>query len=307
MHIVMFGSGGVGAGLGCHLARNGANITFIARGAHLQAMQEHGLRVQSAKGDFTVPVQATDDPRSINDADVILLCIKTWQLESVIDDLKAIVGPNTFVVPLLNSIEAADILAAHLGASHVLGGLTYTISYLVGPGIVHSGGRHRIVFGELNNVISDRSQSLFDVLSVTGELEPENVSNIQMRMWQKFTWISSASAIGAAARVGVAQWRNVTETRDLFHTVLRESFALAQAHGVTLDEENFKEVFILLDAFPPGTKPSMQRDIEAGARSELQHQIGYVVREGQRLGVDVTVSAAVYAALLPQELAAQGK
>ena len=194
-----------------------------------------------------------------------------------------------------------------MGARHALGGVCYTYSYIVRPGVVQSGGENLIVFGELDNKHSERSNKLFEILDGVPGLSVENSPEIQKRIWKKFVWISSASAVGAVTRSPCGIWRAVSETRQLYATLLQEAFAVAATRGVSLGDGERAEIDKFMDARPEAFKTSMQRDIETGARSELMQQIGYTVRLGQEFGVSVPVSAAIYAALLPAELRAQGQ
>ena len=153
MRIAIFGTGGVGGYFGGRLAQNGADVVFIARGEHLQAMRQHGLKIDSIKGDFVVhPIQATDDPEKIDPVDVVLVGVKAWQVSEAAQAMRPMVGPETFVVPLLNGVEAPTQLAEVLGAEHVVGGLCGCISFIAGPGhIRHVGADPFIHFGELDN------------------------------------------------------------------------------------------------------------------------------------------------------------
>jgi 2-dehydropantoate 2-reductase len=307
--ITIFGTGGVGGNYGAYLARAGAAVTFIARGAHLQAMREHGLRIESETGDFTVkPVKVTDDPSSIKNSDVILVCTKTWQLESIIDDLKSMVRPDTIILPLLNSVEAADFLAEKLGRKHVLGGLCYTISWIKEAGVIKSGGPSLIILGELSHTESERVKNLAKLLDDAPGIKAQNVANIRVHMWKKFSWISCAGAVGAATRSPSGLWwRQCPETRELFETLLRESFTVAKAYGAELSKIDRDEIIDYLDKRADAFRTSMQRDIESGRRSELMQQIGATMRLADKVGISVPASAAIYAALLPLELRAQGK
>ncbi len=308
MRIVIFGTGGVGGCFGGHMARSGMDVTFIARGDHLRAIREHGLHIQSAKGEFVVHLaQATDDPSTLAPPDYVLMCNKTWQLEDAIEAVGPMIGPGTTIVPLLNSIEAVDMLAAAFGAVRVLGGFCYTISYVTGRGVIWAGGINRVIFGELDHSISHRTELLAQAINSVEGITAQNAPHIQHSMWKKFTWISSASAMGAITRAPASIWKTLPETRALFLQVLRETFAVAAAKGVVLGDAEFAETVAFLDGTPEGFTTSMQRDMAAGRRSELMHQIGYVVRQASELGLPAPASETIFNALLPSELRAQGK
>ncbi|MDQ4042919.1 MAG: NAD(P)-binding domain-containing protein, partial [Actinomycetota bacterium] len=170
MRIAVFGTGGAGGYFGGRLARAGEDVTFIARGEHLRALCEHGLRVESVKGDFEIqPVQATDDPEEVGEVDVVIVGVKAWQVPEVAKALRPLVGPGSYVLPLQNSVEAASQLAAVLGPEHVLGRLARIFSSVVEPGRVrHVGGPASVAFGELDNRPSERVERLRKAFAQAG-------------------------------------------------------------------------------------------------------------------------------------------
>jgi 2-dehydropantoate 2-reductase len=308
MHVVIFGTGGVGGSFGAYLARAGVRVTFFARGAHMKAIQKDGLRVEALEGNFIIkPAQVTDNPDTIKSADIIFVCTKSWQIESIIDHLKIMIQKNTVVIPLLNSVEAADFLIEKLGSEHVLGGLCYTISYILQPGVIQSGGMSLIVLGELNQPDSERAQQLNKLLNDTPGITAENVPNIRFRMWKKFAWISCAGAVGAVTRAPSGIWRKIPETRQLFEGLLEEVFLVAQKYGARLQRSEFDEIMEHLDNTAEDFRTSMQRDIENGCQSELMQQIGSTVRLANKATIAVPISESIYSTLLPCEFKAQGK
>ena len=215
LRIAIFGTGGVGGYFGGRLAQTGADVVFIARGEHLQAMRKHGLKIDSIKGDFVVhPIQATDDPEEIGPVDVVLVGVKAWQVSEAAQAMRPIVGPETFVVPLLNGVEAPTQLAEVLGNEHVVGGLCGCISFIAGPGhIRHVGADPFIYFGELDNRSSERVESLrrafAQVKGVTVEIPPD----IQVAMWRKFLMVASWSGIGSITRAPLGTFLGLPGTR----------------------------------------------------------------------------------------------
>jgi 2-dehydropantoate 2-reductase len=186
----------------------------------------------------------------------------------------------------------------------VLGGLCYTASYIIGPGVVKASGGS-IIFGELDNQTSERSKELEKVINSAIGISGKSSLNIQFDLWKKFAWISSASAIGAVTRAPANEWRKIAETRNLFEGLLHEAFAVAQARNVCLGDAEFQETIEFLDKLPDQFTTSLQRDIMANKRSELQQQIGEIVRLGEELNVSVPLSKAIYASLLPGEIRAR--
>ena len=307
MRIAVFGTGGVGGYFGGRLAQAGEEVIFIARGEHLKALRARGLRVDSLKGDFVVhPTQATDDPAQVGAVDAVLVGVKAWQVAEAAQAMRPLVGPDTFVVPLENGVEAPSQLAAILGAEHVLGGLCSIISLMAGPGhIRHVGAEPYIAFGELNNRSSARAERLRQAFARAG-VHVEIPPDIQVAMWEKFLFIASWGGVGAVTRVPVGVVRSVPETRRMMEQVMREILHVGQARKVAFTEEAMRKGMAFVDNLQPGSTASMQRDIMEGRPSELEAQNGAVVRLGQEAGVPTPVHAFIYHSLLPSELRARG-
>ncbi len=308
MRIAVFGAGGAGGYFGGRLAQAGEDVVFIARGEHLRAMRDHGLRVDSIKGDFVIrPVQATDDPSQVGPVDAVLVCVKAWDVPAAAQAMRPLVGPETFVVPLENGVEAPDQLAAVLGAEHVLGGLARIISFIVEPGhIRHTGAEPYVAFGELDRQPSQRAERLrqaFARAGVAAEIPPD----IQAAMWEKFLFIAAISGVGAVTRAPAGIMRSLPETRQMLEQAMREVFAVAQARSIALPDEIVAKTMAYMDSLPPDGTASMQRDIIAGRPSELEYQNGTIVRLGRESGVPTPTHAFIYASLLPQELRARGR
>ena len=306
MRIAIFGSGGVGGYFGGRLAQAGEDVVFIARGAHLQAMQQDGLRVESINGDFVLPpVQATDDPASVGVVDLVLLGVKAWQVPEAAAAIRPLVGEKTAVLPLQNGIDAPAQLAAVLGAAPVLGGLCAIMSYVVAPGhIRHAGIEPIIQLGELDNTPSERTAAIRGLLDKPG-ITAIRPADIQVAMWQKFLFIAALSGVGAVTRVPMGIFRTLPQTRVLLEQVLQEGMAVGLAHRVALPPDTVARTLARIDGLPPQGTASMQRDVMEKRPSELEAQTGAIVRLGQQLGIPTPVNSFIYASLLPQELAAR--
>lgn len=309
MRIAIFGTGGVGGYFGGRLAQAGEEVIFIARGEHLQAMQNHGLRVDSVSGDFVVqPAQATDDPAQVGPVDVVLLGVKAWQVSQAAEAMRPMVGPETFVVPLQNGVDAPTQLAEVLGAEHVLGGLCRLISFVTGPGhIRHAGMEPFIEFGELDNRATERTQRLHRAFEQAQGVTVEISADIQAALWRKFLFIATVSGIGSVTRAPIGILRGVPETRQMLRQVMQEIFEVAQAYGITLPAGVIDQTLTFIDSIPPQGTASMQRDIMEGRPSELESQNGAVVRLGKEVGVETPVNAFIYHSLLPLEKRARGE
>ena len=311
MRIAVMGTGGVGGYFGGLLARNGEDVTFIARGKHLEAMQRDGLRVESVHGDFVVPkVQATHDPSSVGPVHLVIFATKTYQLDDAARAMKPLIGPETGVVPLHNGVDAAERTAAIVGEEHVLGGLCYVGSMVVAPGVIRQESPfRRVIIGEMpwspdRGTVSPRVKAAVDALAAAGATAEASIA-IQAARWTKFAFIAPFSGVGSVTRVPAGELNAAPETRLMLHAAIAELVAVAEAEGVRLPEEPGKTM-AFCDALGPQITASMQRDVLEGKPSELESLIGVVVRKADVLGLDVPYFRFFYASLLPQERRARG-
>lgn len=309
MRIAVFGAGGVGGYFGGRLAQAGEDAVFIARGDHLKAILKHGLRVDSVKGDFLVkPVQATDDPAQVGIVDVVLVCVKAWQVPDAAQALRPMVGPQTFVVPLQNGVEAPSQLAAVLGQEHVLGGLCGLITFVLEPGrICHAGADPFIRFGELDNRPSERVEELRQAFDRASGLTVEVPPDIRVALWQKFLFINAWSGMGAVTRAPIGVFRSQPGTRQMLEQMVSEIYNVGRAQNIALSDEAIEKTMEFIDTLPPDGTASMQRDIMNGKPSELEAQNGAVVRMGQQVRVETSINAFIYHSLLPMEMRARGE
>ena len=309
LEIAVFGSGAVGGYFGGRLAEAGENVRFIARGPHLAAIREQGLRVSSIAGDFLIrPASATDQPAEVGPVDVVLVAVKAWQVTDAAETIRPLVGEGTMIVPLENGIEAPDQLASVLGARHVVGGLCRILAYVVGPGhIRHAGAAPYIGFGELDGSKSARANALREAFARARGLVVEVPPDIRVAMWSKFVFIAALSGVGALTRAPIGSIRSQPETRRLLEQSLEEIHALARRTGVEVPGDLVATTLAYIDTMPADGLASMQRDMMQGRPSELDAQVGAVVRRAERLGLEVPVHRMIYAALLPLERRARGE
>jgi 2-dehydropantoate 2-reductase len=302
------GTGGVGGYYGGLLAQQGNEVTFISRGAHLYAMRHEGLKVKSVHGNFTVfPVNATEDPAKVEPVDLILFCVKTYSTDGAAEAIKSAVGPATVVLSLQNGIDAAERIGKVIGMEHVIGGATWLSSAAEAPGVIKQISQfRRIVFGELAGGRSERIQSIYEVLNQTG-ITVEISEDIQKVLWTKLVFIAAVSSIGSLTRLSMGDYRSIPETRGLLSSIMQEVESLARTQGVSLDGDVVQKWLEFIDSSAPHIKPSMQLDVEAGHRTELESMIGVIGRKGRELGVPTPVADFVYASLLPIELKARNE
>jgi 2-dehydropantoate 2-reductase len=308
MRIAIFGTGGAGAYFGAHLARAGEDVVFIARGSHLQAIKTDGLRVETPAGDILVrPAQATDDPAQAGVVDAVILGVKTWQVTEAAQAMRPMIGPQTFVAPLQNGVEAASQLAAVLGPEHVLSGLCGTISQVVAPGRIRSiGEAHFIKFAELDKRPSARTERFRQVFERAG-VKVEVPADIDVALWEKFLFVVSFGGVGSATRAPIGVIRTLPETRRLLDRCLAEIFVVGRARKVALPDDTVARAKAFLNSLPPGGTTSLQRDIADGKPSELEAWNGAVVRLGREAGVDAPLHEFIYNSLLPLEMRARGR
>ena len=307
MRIAIFGTGGAGGYFGAQLAHAGEEVVFIARGEHLKAIREQGLRVETTVGEIIIRAEATDNPTQAGMVDAVLVGVKTWQVTDAARAMLPMMTRQTFVVPLQNGVEAAAQLAAVLGAQHVLGGLCGTISRVVSPGrILSIGETNFIKFGELDDRPSERAERLrqtFERAGVKAEVPPD----IRAAMWEKFIFVAPYGGIGALTRAPAGVIRSLPETRRMLEKGMLEILEVARAHQVFLAEGIVEKSMGLIDSLAPSATTSLQRDIVVGEPSELEAWNGAVVRLGREAGVPTPLHEFIYHSLLPSELRARGE
>jgi len=305
MKIMIMGSGGVGSYYGGLLAKQGNDVTFIARGAHLQALRTNGLQVKSVHGDFAIiPAQATDSPAEVSAVDLILFCVKTYDTDDAAKAIQPAVSPQTAIISLQNGVDAVERIGKVVGVEHVLGGVTQISSAIEAPGVVRQVSQfRRIILGELDGSISARAQSIEKTLKETG-VTVEITQNIFKALWTKLVFISAASGLGSLTRLPMGDYRSVPETRAMIVSLMKEVETVARAQGIALDADVVKKSLDFIDAAAPQIKASMQLDVEAGRRTELESIIGVIGRKGRELGVPTPTADAINAALLPVNLKA---
>ena len=302
MKILVYGAGGVGGYFGVRLAESGNKVSFIARGEHLRAIKKSGLQLESINGDITVhPELVTSDINEVETPDLILLGVKSWQLPEVASELKKIISRNTIVLPLQNGADNYEKLTEILPKNNVLAGLCFIVSYIEKPGkIKHASFEPRIVFGEADNSRSKRI-SMVSTLFLEAKIDFLNPENIQLEIWKKFLFICTISGIGGLTRVSIDKIRNSAYLLDLMKQTSGEIRSVANAKGIPLNDEHIEKAFQIIENQPQGTTASTQRDIMEGKPSEIENFNGYIVTEGERLGIKTPVNKMIYECLKPME------
>jgi 2-dehydropantoate 2-reductase len=299
MKIVIVGSGGVGGYFGARLARAGEDVTFVARGAHLQAIREHGMRIRSAvDGEWSVKANAVETLEGHVPADIVLLCVKSYDTEQAAELIRPVVGEHTAILSLQNGIDNEGKLARLYGNDRVLGGVAYIFSNIEEPGVIAHHQLGRIVFGRLDGQASDRAAAFADACNRAG-ITAEISRDIRKTLWEKYVFLVALAGTTTVTRLPVKFIREVPETRRLWQLQIDELLALAEADGAALDAEVKARCVRLLESLAPGNYSSLYQDLMNGKRLELDALHGYATRLGESFGMPTPTLFAVYAALRP--------
>lgn len=301
MRFAIMGAGGVGGYYGACLARAGEDVTFIARGAHLAAMQEKGLLIRDRDGDFTVtPVTATDDPATFEPVDAVLMCVKLYDTEFSAKLIQPLVGPDTVVITLQNGVEAPEIVESVIGSGHTLGGATYISATITKPGTIRrNNDLTHIEFGEMDGPATDRVHKLVEVFKAAG-LDARPADDTAALLWSKFVLLAANSGMTSLIRQDTGVLRDDPVIREAHTAALAEVTTVGRALGVNLAKNIEQRCLDWLDQNAP-IKPSLLVDLEAGNRLEVGWLSGAVHRLGQKAGVPTPTHTAIYAALRPFE------
>lgn len=308
LRIAIFGAGGIGGYLGGRLSQAGEEVVLIARGEHLQAIRNHGLKVESVKGDFiATPALATSNPNEVGTVDAVILGVKAWQVIDAAEAMRPMIGSETFVVPMQNGVETPGQLTSVLGEKAVVVGLGGLVSYIVEPGhIIHAGGEPFVSFGESDDSATERTRRLLQAFQNAG-VNADIPSNIHAALWGKLAFMAANSGVGAITRVPSGQWRSLAGSWEMAQQVVKEVLAVASAKGVDMPGDAFPSTIARLEGSPQDGTSSMQRDLMDGKPSELEVQSGGVVRLGLEVGVPTPVNTFIYHSLLPQEMKARAE
>ena len=301
MKIAIMGAGGEGGFFGSRLTQSGNDVTLIARGQTLATLRSNGLTVKSGMfGNVTILVKATDRPEEVGYVDLVMFCVKAYDLELAASQMKSLVGPSTLVLPVLNGIDIADRIGEVVGLEHVLGGLSWVNASVEKPGVVNHGGSARLIFGELDGLNTERSRSLQSTLKDAGinaELHPK----IRTALWEKFVAICAINGVFSLARLPAGPICECPTTWELLRLTMEEGISVAREVGISLPTDfthNNREV---LKSYKPWTRPSMLVDLVAGRRLELEALNGTLCKLGREKEVETPVNNTIYMALKPYE------
>lgn len=302
MKIAIVGSGAVGGFYGALLARQGHDVSFIARGAHLEAIRKHGLRVRGAVGDFSAKGRAESDASLVGEVDLVIFAVKTYDNDTALPMLKPLVGANTAVLTLQNGVDSVDEVAATIGVDRVLGGSTYVATAIAEPGLIEQTGTHRrIVFGEVSGAPAEPSARVKKIAEamIAADIHAEPVADARPALWEKFVYLAPFAGFTGAARLPIGPLRELPGFFDLALRACGEVASVARAEGVTLPADLPQRLRVYMDALPASTRSSLLIDLQSGKRIEVESLQGSVVRRAAAKGVDVPIMQTLYSVLKP--------
>lgn len=298
MKIAVFGAGGVGGYFGARLAAAGVEVGVIARGAHLAAIRAKGLAIKSPLGDLVVTPKASEDPADIGPADVVLFCVKLYDVESAAERLAPLLKPGTAVISLQNGVDAEERLARIIGPGHVAGGVAYISATIDEPGVIrHHAKFARLVFAELDAKRSARLEALLAACKAAQGFVADIVPDIEKAIWEKFVMIASLAAVGGVTRLPLGKIMGDPDIGALLEGAMKEVETVAKAKGVKVSPEAALNAFKTAQNMPKDMKPSLLFDLEKGNRIEIEGLSGAVVRLGKAATVPTPIHQTIYAAL----------
>jgi 2-dehydropantoate 2-reductase len=297
--IAIFGSGGVGGYFGGRLAAAGEDVTFIARGAHLAALKQGGLHIESPNGALHLPtVQATDDPAQVGPVDVVLFTVKLYDVDAAAATLKPMIGPNTVVITLQNGVDAVDMVAKHVGAGHVAGGVAYIVIVIDKPGHLRHTTAQQLVFGERDGSRSPRLVA-FEEAGIRAGFQAKASTTVETDLWIKFVRLSTWSGMTTVTRSPMGVVRDNADLFAMMMAAIDETIAVGRARGIVFPPAVIDDTLALIRNFPASSKSSMLEDLERGRRLELPWLSGAVVRLGKDAGVPTPTHQFIAAVLQP--------
>jgi len=299
MRIAAMAAGGVGGYYGARLASAGHDVFFIARGAHRQAIEKHGLTLERPEGRIHVPnANVTDDPARVGPVDIVLFAVKLWDTEQAARLTRPMIGPNTRVITLQNGIDSYERIAPIVGPEHAIPGVTYVATVIDRPGVIRQDGKFQsIICGTIDGRPDGALQAFADAAKAGG-IEITISDNIQRDRWHKFIFLSATSGATAVTRMPMGPILADADTRRMFYNIMRETLRVGQAKGVAISDDYLDERMEFADrSVPPSMKASMANDLDRGNRLELDWLAGTVSRLGRELDVPTPVNDTIYAAL----------
>jgi 2-dehydropantoate 2-reductase len=300
MRIAVMGAGGVGGYFGAQLAKAGHEVAFIARGRHLATLRERGLTVESAVGPVqTLQVPATDNPAQLAPVEVVMFCVKLWDVESAAAAIAPLLARGGIVIPFQNGVESHEVLMRSLSEEKVAGGIAQIAATIGSPGvIVHTGTMARLRVGAFSGKAQASVQAFVDAGKGAG-IDIERVDDVRRALWEKFVFLVGLSGTTSLARQPIGVVRDDPDLRRVLAEAMRETVAVARTQGIAFDGEFADRQLAFVDGLPASMRSSMLNDLIAGNRLEAPWLAGAVVRMAAAARIAVPVNATIYAALKP--------
>jgi 2-dehydropantoate 2-reductase len=302
MRIAIIGAGGVGGYFGARLQQGGADVHFVARGAHLAAMRREGLTVESPLGDIHLPhVNVAETPAEIGKADMVWLSVKLWDMDGAVQSMRPLIGPETGIISFQNGVQKDDILRAAFGGKAVMGGVAYIATNIDRPGVIkHTGTMQRLIFGEYDGSRSRRAEMLLE-LCVRGGINAELSDDVRRAIWEKFVFLVGLSGSTTTMRETIGPIRSNPLSRQFLSDLMRETVAVGRALGVALPADFADQRMSFVDGLPDAMTSSMHHDLKAGKRLEVSWLSGGVAQLGEKAGVPTPMNRAVWEILALHE------
>ena len=302
MKIAVMAAGGLGGYYGALLAKSGNDVTFIARGEHLKAIQAHGLTIRSVHGDFAIKAaKATDNPAQVGPVDWILFAVKTYDTEAAARAILPMLATGTAVITFQNGVEAHEQIGSAIGIERVLVAPTRIVSNVVGPGLIEQRSQFRAVtVGEAVKGMTPRVERIVDEFRNAG-IDAAPAPDVLPPLWHKFVFIASIAGLSSLARCTPFELLQLPDARETLRAAMEEVYAVGAELGVRMDSDIVERQYQFCLKLAPGQKTSMQIDLEQGKRLEIDALSGAVVRLGTAKGVPVPVHRTIYAGLKMQD------
>jgi 2-dehydropantoate 2-reductase len=300
MKFAILGSGAVGGYYGAKLVQAGHDVTFIARGKHLEAIRARGLEIKSPQGDFVARAAAEEDTSKVGHVDCVMLATKAYDNGTALPKMAPMIGPWSTVLTLQNGVDSVDECAAAVGERAVLGGSAYIATAVEAPGlIVQTGAHERIVFGEVFNApatVSSRVAAIRDAIAGAG-IDVEAVADARIPLWEKFIYLAPFAGFTGASRLAIGGIWKFRHVQDMFYEACREVERVARAEGVAVAPDRIKKIEAYMAELPPSTRSSLLIDLQQRKKIEVEALQGSVVRRGRKTGVPTPIHATLYAVL----------
>ena len=300
MRIAVMGAGGVGGYFGAQFVRAGHDVVFIARGAHLAALRERGLTVESAVGPVqSMKVAAAAGAAELAPVDVVMFCVKLWDVESAAKQLPPLLAAGGIAIPFQNGVESHEVLTRALGPQRVAGGVAQIAAVIRAPGVIaHTGTMARLRVGAFAGGPRAAVQAFVDAGRSAG-INIESVDDINRALWEKFVFLAAMSGVTALARQPIGVVRADADLRATIAASMRETVAVAATQGVAFDDAFVDRQMDFVDGLPAEMRSSMLNDLLAGNRLEAPWLAGAVARMAAAARIAAPVNATIYAALKP--------